>query len=107
MNFPQNLLNKGKILPPDVHCKLQEGLFTDDLLDLISIPFSPLFNKVDLLCLLCHLCIIAKVQCDISTYYFIPCALRPKQLTFQEKKKYCKTCEPLLLLFQCGVVPQV
>ena len=108
VDFPQKLLNKGKILPPDAHRKLQkEGLFTDDLLDLINIPFSPLFKKVDLLCLLCHLCIIARVQRDNLTYYFMPCALCPKQLTYQEKKKYCKTCEPLLLMFQCGVVPQV
>ena len=108
VDFPQKLLNKGKILPPDAHRKLQkEGLFTDDLLDLISIPFSPLFKKVDLLCLLSHLCIVARVQRDNLTYYFMPCALRPKQLTYQERKKYCKTCEPLLLSFQCGVVPQV
>ena len=57
--------------------------------------------------LLCDLCIVAEVHREESTYYFIPTALSPKHLTTNEKKKFTKTCEPLVLSFQHGVVPQV
>ena len=109
VDFPQKLLQKGKILPPNAHRRLQEeGLFTIDLLDLVSIPFAPgLFEKADLLHLLCDLCIVAEVHRDESTYYFIPTALSPKHLTTNEKKKFAQTCNPLILSFKHGVVPQV
>ena len=109
VDFPQKLLQKGKILPPNAHRRLQEeGLFTIDLLDLVSIQFAPgLFEKADLLHLLCDLCIVAEVHRDESTYYFIPTALSPKHLTTNEKKKFAKTCDPLVLSFEHGVVPQV
>ena len=109
VDFPQKLLQKGKILPPNAHRRLQEeGLFTIDLLDLVSIQFSPgLFEKADLLHLLCDLCIVAEVHRDESTYYFIPTALSPKHLTTNEKKKIANTCDPLVLSFEHGVVPQV
>ena len=109
VDFPEMLLQKGKILPPNAHRRLQqEGLFTIDLLDLVSIQFAPgLFEKADLLRLLCHLCIVAEVHRDESTYYFVPTALSPKHLTTNNKKKFTKTCEPLVLSFQQGVMPQV
>ena len=109
VDFPEMLLQEGKMLPPNAHCRLQqEGLFTIDLLDLVSIQFAPgLFEKADLLRLLCDLCIVAEVHREESTYYFIPTALSPKHLTTNEKKKFTKTCEPLVLSFQHGVVPQV
>ena len=109
VDFPQKLLQKGKIMPPNAHRLLQEeGLFTIDLLDLISIQFAPgLFEKADLLCILCDLCIVAKVDRKESTYYFIPTALSPKHLTINEKEKFAKICEPLVLSFEQGVVPQV
>ena len=109
VDFPEMLLQKGKILPPNAHRRLQqEGLFTIDLLDLVSIQFVPgLFEKADLLRLLCDLCIVAEVYRDDTTYFFIPSALSPKFLTANEKKKFAKTCEPLLLSFQHGVMPQV
>ena len=109
VDFPQKLLQKGKILPPNAHRRLQEeGLFTIDLLDLVSIQFAPgLFEKADLLRLLCDLCIVAEVHRDESTYYFIPTALSPKHLTTNEKKIFAKTCDPLVLSFEHGVVPQV
>ena len=109
VDFPEMLLQKGKILPPNAHCRLQEeGLFTIDLLDLVSIQFAPgLFEKADLLRLLCDLCIVAEVHREESIYYFIPAALSPKHLTTNEKKKFTKTCHPLVLSFQHGVVPQV
>ena len=109
VDFPEMLLQKGKMLPPNAHCRLQqEGLFTIDLLDLVSIQFAPgLFEKADLLRLLCDLCIVAEVHRDESKYYFIPTALSPKHLNTNEKKKFTKTCEPLVLSFQHGVVPQV
>ena len=80
------------MLPPDAHRRLQhEGLFSDDLLDLVSIKFVPgLFKKADLLHLLSDLYIIAKVQRDNATYYFIPSALPPKQLDRREKKSFAK-----------------
>ena len=109
VDFPEKLLGKGKIMPPDSHRRLRhEGLFTEDLLDLISIPFAPgLFEKADLLCLLNELYIIADVQRDDKVYYFIPCALSPKELTENDKREFAVTCEPLVLTFQCEVVPQV
>ena len=109
VDFPEKLFEKGVMLPPDAHRRLQhEGLFTDDLLDLISIQFVPgLFEKSDFLRLLSDLCIIAKVQRDKDTYYFIPSALSPKHLSNPEKRKFCKTCEPLCLSFEHEVVPQV
>ena len=37
VDFPEMLLQEGKMLPPNAHCRLQqEGLFTIDLLDLLS-----------------------------------------------------------------------
>ena len=109
VDFPEKLLGKGKIMPPGTHRRLrQEGLFTEDLLDLISIPFAPgLFEKADLLCLLNELYIIADVQRDDKVYYFIPSALSPKELTENDKREFAVTCEPLVLTFQCEVVPQV
>ena len=88
VDFPETLLQKGKFLPPNAHCWLQqEGLFTIDLLHLIPIQFVPgLFEKVDLLQLLCDLCIVAEVHRDETTYYFIPVALSPKYLTSKKKK---------------------
>ena len=109
IDFPEMLFDKGVMLPPDAHRRLQrEGLFTDDLLDFVSIKFVPgLFEKADFLHLLSNLCIIAKVKRDNATYYFIPSALSPKQLKSDEKRKFCKTSEPLILSFQHEVVPQV
>ena len=109
VDFPEKVLQKGKVLPPNVHQRLRdEGLFTDDFLDLVSIQFAQgLFEKSDLLRLLCDLCIIAEVQHSDKLYYFIPSALSPKQLTLEEKKKIAISCEPLVLSFDQGVVPQV
>ena len=42
-----------------------------------------------------------------TTYYFIPSALSPKPLIDINKKMCAATCEPLVLSFECGVVPQV
>ena len=109
VDFPEMLIQEGKILPPNAHRRLQqEGLFTIDLLDVVSIQFvSGLFEKIDLLRLLCDLCIVAEVHRDESTCYFIPAALSPKHLTNSEKKKFAKSCDPLVLSFHHGVVPQV
>ena len=109
VDFPEMLLKRGMILPPDAHRRLQhEGLFTDDLLDIVSIRFVPrLFEKSDFLHLLSELCIIAEVKRDSTTYYFIPSALSPKHLSTSDKRKFCETCEPLILSFQHKIVPQV
>ena len=109
VDFPEKVLQKGKVLPPNVHQRLRdEGLFTEDFLDLVSIQFAQgLFEKSDLLRLLCDLCIIAEVQHNDMIHYFIPSALSPKQLTHKEKKKIAISCEPLVLSFDQGVVPQV
>ena len=50
---------------------------------------------------------MAEVQRDDKVYYFIPSALSPKELTDNDKRKFAVTCEPLVLTFQCEVVPQV
>ena len=109
VDFPEKVLQKGKVLSPNIHQQLrEEGLFTKDFLDLVSIQFIPgLFEKVDLLRLLCDLCIIAEVRRDDKLYYFIPSALSPKHLTLEEKKKFAASCEPLVLSYDQGVVPQV
>ena len=109
VDFPEKVLQKGKVLPPNVHQTLRnEGLFTEDFLDLVSIQFAQgLFEKSDLLRLLCDLCIIAEVHKSDKLYYFIPSALSPKHLTHEEKKKIAISCEPLVLSFDQGVVPQV
>ena len=109
VDFPEKVLQKGKVLPPKVHQRLrEEGLFTEDFLDLVSIPFSPgLFDKLYLLQLLCDLCIIAKARDNDKLYYFIPSALSPKQLTHEQKNFFSKSCEPLVLSYNQGVVPQV
>ena len=67
---------------PMVHWKPQhESLFNDDLLDISSIKFAQgLFKKSDLLYLLSEFCIIAKVECDNTTYYFIPSVLSPENV---------------------------
>ena len=108
-DFPGMILQEGKILSPDAHRRLQEeGLFTIDLLDLVSIQYVPgLFGKDDLLRLLCDLCIVAEVHRNGFAYYFIPIVLSPKHLTISEKEKFAKTCEPLVLSFRHGVVPEV
>ena len=109
VDFPEKVLQKGKVLPPNVHQRLRdEGLFTEDFLDLVSIQFAQgLFEKSDLLHLVCDLCIIAEVRHNDKIYYFIPSALSPKHLTHEEKKKIAISCEPLVLSFDQGVVPQV
>ena len=109
VDFPEKLLQIGKVLPPYIHQRLRdEGLFTEDFLDFVSIQFAPgLFVKLDLLHLLCDLCIIAEVQRHDKLYYFIPSALSPKHLTYEEKKKIATSCEPLVLSYVQGVVPQV
>ena len=109
VDFPEILLQEGIVLQPSAHRRFQEeGLFTIDLLDLVSIRFVPgLFEKADLLRLLSDLCIVAEIHRDDSTYYFIPAALPPKHLTVNEKVKFAKTCEPLVLSFEHGFVPQV
>ena len=85
----------------------EEGLFTEDLIDLVSIQFaSDLFERNDLLHLLCDLCVIVKVQ-HSNVYYFIPTGLSLKHLTYEEKKKIAITCGPLVLTFEHGVVPQI
>ena len=109
VDYPQKVLQKGKMLPPNVHRRLRdEGLFTEDFLDLVSIQFAQgLFEKFDLLRLLCDLSIIAEVRHNDKLYYFIPSALSPKYLTLEEKKKFATSCDPLVLSYDLGVVPQV
>ena len=99
-------LKEGYSLPPDAHRRLrQEGLFDRDLLQRIKFDFVfEVFMEEHFLALLTHLCIASPVLHDS---YFMPCVLPATQLSKWDKAKFCKTCDPLLVLFRSGVIPQV
>ena len=109
VDYPQELLTKGVVLPPDMQRKLRrEGMFTEELLHYLSLEFIPnLFTKSHLIELLQYLFIIAPVRKTAPFLYFLPSALPTHSLSVDEKMEFTKTCEPLLLLFENKVLPQV
>ena len=109
VDYPQEILAQGFILPPDMQRKLRrEGLFSNKLLHYLSLEFIPnLFTKDHLIQLLQYLFIIAPIKKTSPILYFIPSALPTFCLSEEEKKKLTQTCEPLVLLFKSKMIPQV
>ena len=110
VDYPQELLTKGLVLPPDMQRKLRcEGLFSEELLHYLSLEFIPdLFTKDHLILLLQYLFIIAPIKKSSAPIrYFLPSALPPLHLSEEEKRELTQTCEPLVLLFKNKMIPQV
>ena len=110
VDYPQELLAKGVVLPPDMQRKLRrEGLFSEELLQYLSLEFIPdLFTNDHLIQLLQYLFIIAPVKKSSAPIrYFLPSALPPLHLSEEEKRELTQTCEPLVLLFKNKMIPQV
>ena len=109
VDYPQELLTKGLVLPPGMQRKLcREGLFTEELLDYIDLEFIPdVFTKDHLITLLQHLLIIAPVNMTTPIKYFLPSALPPQYPSEEDIQSFSLSCEPLLLLFKNRVIPQV
>ena len=109
VDCPQELLNQGFILPPNMQRKLRrEGLFSKELLHYLSLDFIPeLFTNDHLILLLQYLYIVAPIKKTSPLLYFIPSSLPPLHLSEGEKRELTQTCEPLVLLFKNKMIPQV
>ena len=96
----------GTPLPPGIQSSLRDkGQFNESLLDVLQLPFDPPhFTKEHFLTLLIYTCVIARIEGD---NYFIPIVLPTRQLTYEKKDQYRKCCEPLIMKFECNIVPQV
>ena len=96
----------GTPLPPGIQSSLRDkGQFNESLLDVLQLPFDPPhFTKEHFLTLLIYTCVIARIE---GGNYFIPIVLPTRQLTYEEKDQYRKCCEPLIMKFECNIVPQV
>ena len=93
-----------------------KGIFESKLLDaLVNVQFvESLFTKDNFLELLAHLCIVSPLKNLTDTMptsstqqYFIPAVLPSSHITKEEKKRFMKTCQPMVLQFENKVVPQV
>ena len=96
----------GTPLPPGIQSSLcDKGQFNESLLDVLQLPFDPPhFTKEHFLTLLIYTCVIARIE---GGNYFIPIVLPTRQLTYEEKDQYRQCCEPLIMKFECNIVPQV
>ena len=96
----------GTPLPPGIQSSLRDkGQFNESLLDVLQLPFDPPhFTKEHFLTLLIYTCIIARIE---GGNYFIPIVLPTHQLAYEEKDQYRQCCEPLIMKFECNIVPQV
>ena len=96
----------GTPLPPGIQSSLRDkGQFHESLLDVLQLPFDPPhFTKQHFLTLLIYTCVIARIE---GGNYFIPIVLPTRQLTYEEKDQYRQCCEPLIMTFECNIVPQV
>ena len=96
----------GTPLPSGIQSSLRDkGQFNESLLDVLQLPFDPPhFTKEHFLTLLIYTCVIAYIE---GGNYFIPIVLPTCQLTYEEKDQYRKCCEPLIMKFECNIVPQV
>ena len=109
VDYPEELLTKGLAFPPDMQRKLhREGIFSEQLLQYLSLEFIPnLFTKDHLIQLLQYLFIVAPIKKTSPILYFLPSALPPLHLSEKEKREFSRTCEPLFLLFKNKMIPQV
>ena len=96
----------GTPLPPGIQSSLRDkGQFNESLLDVLQLSFDPPhFTKEHFLTLLIYTCVIARIE---GGNYFIPIVLPTHQLTYEEKDQYRQCCEPLIMKFECNIVPQV
>ena len=96
----------GTPLPPGIQSSLRDkGQFNESLLDVLQLSFDPPhFTKEHFLTLLIYTCVIARIE---GGNYFIPIVLPTRQLTYEEKDQYRQCCEPLIMKFECNIVPQV
>ena len=97
---------RGTPLPRGTVSSLRDkGQFNESLLDVLQLPFDPPhFTKEHFLTLLIYTCVIARIE---GGNYFIPIVLPTRQLTYKKKDKYRKCCEPLIMKFECNIVPRV
>ena len=93
-----------------------KGIFESKLLDaLVNVQFvEGLFTKNNFLELMAHLCIVSPLKnltettpASSTQQYFIPAVLPSSHITEEEKKRFKKTCQPMVLQFENKVVPQV
>ena len=96
----------GTPLPPGIQSSLRDkGQFNESLLDVLQLSFDPPhFTKEHFLTLLIYTCVIACIE---GCNYFIPIVLPTRQLTYEKKDQYRQCCEPLIMKFECNIVPQV
>ena len=96
----------GTPLPPGIQSSLRDkGQFNESLLDVLQLPFDPPhFTKEHFLTLLIYTCVISRIE---GGNYFIPIVLPTRRLTYEEKDQYRQCCEPLIMKFECNIVPQV
>ena len=105
-----DILPEGQSLLPQMQREFRSnGVFEEPFLDKLCLPFvSSLFTKTHFLDLLQYLCIAAPfIARDSLKHYFIPVVLPPRQLTDNAKSVFMKVCDPMILIFQSNVVPQV
>ena len=108
-----NIFKDCALYPGWVQQLQQKGIFESKLLDALNnLEFvEGLFTKDNFLELMAHLCIVSPLTETTSTsstqQYFIPAVLPSSHVTEEEKKRFMKTCQPLVLQFENKVVPQV
>ena len=103
--FPELAL----ILPPNCHHRLKNhGLFSKELLACLPEGFiEDVFTADDLLKLLEHLLVIARVSEDEGKdEYFMPCVLPSKPVSEKLKPAFMKQADPLFLSWDQLPVPQ-
>ena len=104
-----NIFKSTSFLSVNWYRKLhEEGIFDSDLIDALDLNFvDGLFTKKDFLLLMEHLLILSPLKDDKLQQYFIPVALKGCQVEEDVKSRFTKTCQPLLLQFENGILPQV
>ena len=103
------IFKSTSFLPVRWYRKLHdEGIFDSDLIDAMDLNFvDGLFTKKDFLLLMEHLLILSPLKDDELQQYFIPVALKGCHVEEDVKAHFTETCQPLLLQFENGIVPQV
>ena len=108
-----NIFKDCALYPGWIQQLQQKGIFESKLLDALNnLEFvEGLFTKDNFLQLMAHLCIVSPLtettSISSTQQYFIPAVLPSSHITEEEKKRFMKTCQPLVLQFENKVVPQV
>ena len=87
----------------------EDGVFEESLLDQLNLSFIPgLFSKCNFLELLKYLRVAASIDSsDSIRRFFLPIVLSPDELKREDKEKFSKSCDPLIITFDNKLVPQV